>query len=327
MRVAVTGGSGFVGGATVRRLLAEHADVTVLDRDLSRAGPLADAGATLIQDDLSDIARLVDRLRGHDAVIHAAGSYRVGLTPAERPAMAESNVQATGRVLEAAGRVGIPHAIHVSTYGIFGDTRGREVDEAYRRPPTDGFLSWYDETKLVAHQDAEARRRAGLPLSIVLLGAAYGPGDPSGLGDQLRRAALGRLPAVGSPTLGVSWAHVDDLADGIARVLFRSRPGGDWNLGGETGTLGQGIAVACRAAGRRPPRLVAPPALLLALSRLGPRVCSALGFPANLAEAVRSTHDVTFWGTHAKAARELGYFSRSMESGFQSTFGPLRKTG
>jgi dihydroflavonol-4-reductase len=169
------------------------------------------------------------------------------------------------------------------------------------------------------------RRRAGLPLSIVLLGAAYGPGDPSGLGDQLRRAALGRLPAVASATLGVSWTHVDDLAGGIVRVLLRAAPGEDWNLGGETGTLGHGVEAACRAAGRRPPRLAAPAGLLLALSKAGPRVCATLGFPPNLAEAVRSTDHVTFWGTHAKAARELGYAARPVTAGFEETFGPLRR--
>lgn len=325
MRVVVTGGAGFVGRAVVRRLLAEGADVTVLDRDVARAGEIAAAGARVLADDLRDVSRLADRISGHDALIHAAGEYRVGLTPAERPAMAEANVQAAGRAFEAARRVELGHVIHVSTYGIFGNTRGREVDESYRRPEGDPFLSWYDETKLIAHQDAEARRAEGLPLSIVLLGAAYGPGDRSGLGDQVRRAALGRLPAIASGSLGVSWAHVDDLADGIVRVLLRAAPGGDWNLGGASSTLGDGIRAACAAAGRRPPRLEVSAGPLLALSRLGPRVCAALRFPANLAEAVISTDHVTYWGTHAKAARELGYAPRPMAEGFEETYAPLRR--
>jgi dihydroflavonol-4-reductase len=324
MRVVVTGGAGFVGGATVRRLLADGIEVIALDRDVSRTNSLADAGAVVVRDDLRDVARLAEQFRGADAVVHAAGSYRVGITVAERPAMEESNVGAAALVLDAAAASGIRHVIHVSTYGVFGDTGGRIVDETYRRDPAGGYLSWYDETKHRAHLDAEGRRAAGLPLSIVLLGAAYGLGDTSGLGDQLRRAALGRLPAIGSPTLGVSWTHVDDLADGIARVLGHGQPGADWNLGGEIGTLRDGIVAACLASGRRPPRVVAPRNALLALGRLGPRVCAGLGFPANLAEAVRSTDGITFWGTHAKAAQELGYAPRPMAEGFEATFGPLR---
>jgi len=325
MRVVITGGAGFVGSAVARRLLAERADLTIVDGDVSSAGELAGAGAALVTDRLTDVGSLRARFRGADAVVHAAGIYRVGITQGERPAMEESNVHSAARVLQAAGEAAVPHVIHVSTYGIFGNTRGREVDETHRRPPGDPFLSWYDETKLRAHRDAEVRRAAGLPLSIVLLGAAYGPGDSSGLGDQLRRAALGRLPAIGSPTLGVSWTHVDDLADGITRVLLRAAPGGDWNLGGQAGTLRDGILAACLASGRRPPRFTAPRGLLLALARTGPVVCSRLGFPANLAEAVNSTHDVTFWGTHAKASRELGYDPRPMVEGFAETFGPLRR--
>jgi nucleoside-diphosphate-sugar epimerase len=45
MRVVATGGAGFIVGATVRRLLAGGVDVVAIDRDLSRASPLAAAGA------------------------------------------------------------------------------------------------------------------------------------------------------------------------------------------------------------------------------------------------------------------------------------------
>lgn len=320
MRVVVTGGAGFIGRATVRRLLAEGADVLVLDRDSSRTAELETAGATVATDDLGSIERLVAWFRGADAVVHAAGIFRIGIRATERPAMSEANVAAAERTFDAAAEAGVPHLVHVSTYGVYGNTRGRVVDESYRRDPTDPFTSWYDRTKQLAHHAAEARRAAGAPVSIVLLGAAYGKGDPSGLGDQVRRATLGRLPAIGSPTLGVSWSHVDDLADGITRVVRGARPGGDWNLGGELGTLRDAIDLACAVVGRRPPRLVAPGWALLALARLGPGVCSALGLPADLAEAVRSTDGVTYWASHEKAARELGYAPRPMREGFAATY-------
>ena len=106
----------------------------VLDRDLARAGSLEAAGATLVRADLRDNDRLMAMFAGADAVIHAAGSYRVGLTAAERPAMEASNVHAAAAVLEAAGRSRVAHVVHVSTDGIFGNTRGHAVDERYRRP-------------------------------------------------------------------------------------------------------------------------------------------------------------------------------------------------
>jgi dihydroflavonol-4-reductase len=323
MRVVVTGGAGFIGGATVRRLLALGVDVLALDRAVERAEPLLAAGATVLRDELDDVAALADRFRGADAVVHAAGAFRVG--PHASRATRDGGVERPRddpRPRRGAGgrRAARRPRVHLRDLRQHPrPRRGRGV------PPAGGdpFLSWYDETKHRAHVEAEARRAAGTPVSIVLLGAAYGPGDPSGLGDQLRRAALGRLPAIGSPTLGVSWTHVDDLADGIARVVRDAPPGQDWNLGGEIGTLRDGIEAACRASGRRPPRLTAPRGALLALARLGPGVCARLGFPANLEEAVRCTDGVTFWGTHAKAARVLGYAPRPVADGFAETFGGL----
>jgi len=321
MRVIVTGGAGFVGSAVVRRLRAHGEHVVALDRDAGRAPELRAAGTEFHVSDLTDPGALQDLFRGADAVVNAAGWYKVGLTKGERPAMTESNVTVARRVLDAAIAVGVPHIVHVSTFGIFGDTRGRAVDEAYRRPEGDPLLSWYDKTKLEAHLSAEARRAGGAPVSIVLPGAAYGIGDPSGLGDQLRRAAAGRLPAIASGSLGVSWTHVDDLGDGIARVVRDATPGEDWNLGGELGTLRDGILVACNAAGRRPPALSAPATPLRMIARLGPAACARLGLLANLAEAVRCTDGVTYWGTHAKAARSLGYTPRPMAEGFAQVFG------
>jgi dihydroflavonol-4-reductase len=321
MHVVIAGGAGFVGRALARNLLARGVTVTVLDRESAHAPALRAAGADVRRTELTDAVGIESVMRGAHAVVNAAGWYAVGIGRDQRPAMTASNVIAARRVMDAAMAAGVPHIVHVSTFGIFGNTRGRAVDESYRRPAGDPLLSWYDKTKLEAHLSAEARRARGAPVSIALLGAAYGIDDPSGLGDQLRRAAAGRLPAVASGSLGVSWAHVDDIADGLARIIWDAPPGEDWNLGGELGTLADGIAVACAAAGRRPPVLEAPATLVRMLGRLGPGVTTRLGYPANLAEAVRCTEGITYWGTHAKAARRLGYAPRPMDEGFAEVFG------
>jgi len=78
---------------------------------------------------------------GADAVFHLAGVYRIGIRRSERPAMYEANVTGTERVLGAASAVGVPRIVHVSTINVFGNTRGRVVDETFRRDPADGFLS------------------------------------------------------------------------------------------------------------------------------------------------------------------------------------------
>ena len=102
-------------------------------------------------------------MTGAAGVIHIAGSYLVGIPASERPAMYEANVGATQRVLDAAIAAGVPRIVYISTVNVFGNTHGRIVDETYHRDLAEGFVSYYDETKYLAHVAAEARIEAGAP--------------------------------------------------------------------------------------------------------------------------------------------------------------------
>jgi dihydroflavonol-4-reductase len=220
-RVVITGGAGFVGHAVVRNLRERGDQVVALVRDAGRAQHLADLGAELVVDDLSDVGGLTERLRGADALIHAAGSYRIGIPKSERGAMWDANVGTTTRILDAAEVAGTSRIVSVSTVNVFGNTKGQVVDETYQRDLREGFLSWYDETKYGAHEVAEQRIAAGAPIVIVMPSQVYGPGDHSGFGLQVRRANEGRLPYRAVDDAGVGLVHVDDLAIGILAALDR----------------------------------------------------------------------------------------------------------
>jgi len=127
-RVWVTGGAGFVGRSLVRTLIARGYDVTAAVRDPRRATFLTDLGATVVEDDLSDVRRMTDGLREMDAVIHAAGQYRVGITREERGAMWDANIGTTTRVLDAAEAAGTKRIVYVSTANVYGNTFGLSVD-------------------------------------------------------------------------------------------------------------------------------------------------------------------------------------------------------
>ena len=70
--------------------------------------------------------------------------------------MYEANVGATHRVLEAAIATGVPRIVHVSSVNALGNTHEKIVDETYRRDISQGFLSYYDETKHLAHGSRRA---------------------------------------------------------------------------------------------------------------------------------------------------------------------------
>jgi nucleoside-diphosphate-sugar epimerase len=251
--------------------------------------------------------------------------YRVGIRPAERPAMLDANVGATERVLDAAVAAGVPRIVYVSTANTFGDTGGRVVDETYRRDLGRGFVSYYDETKFLAHEAAVARIARGAPVVIVQPGTAYGPKDHSAIGIQLEQAFRGRLPYRAVDGLGVTPIHVDDLAAGIVAALDRGRIGESYVMAGPTMRHAEALEVAARAGGHRLPRLRVPSRLLRALapvvSRLPVAVTRRLALPPNMAEVVSAADGVTYWASSAKAERELGFRTRDLEAGLQDAFG------
>jgi dihydroflavonol-4-reductase len=320
MRVFVTGGAGFIGEAVVRRLMARGDRVTAVVRDLERAESLAAMGVDLREGDLSRTASIVDAMRGTDAAIHLAGSYRVGIPARERPRMHDANVGATHRVLDAFATAGLDRLVDVSTINVAGNTHGRIVDERYRRDLSEGFLSYYDETKFLAHRAVQERIGGGGRIVIAQPGTTYGPRDHSAIGQQLRAAYDGTLRYIAVGDLGISPVYVDDVASGIIAALDRGRIGESYFLGGQNMKLRDAIQVAARLGGRTLPRLEIPDVFVRIGSRAPAALARAMGFPDDLGEIARSSLGVTFWGSSAKAATELGYVPRDLASGLRATF-------
>lgn len=320
MRVFVTGGAGFIGEAVVRRLMARGDRVTAVVRDLDRAEGLAAMGVDLREGDLSRTASIVDAMRGTDAAIHLAGSYRVGIPASERPKMHDANVGATHRVLDAFATAGLDRLVDVSTLNVAGNTHGRIVDERYRRDLSEGFLSYYDETKFLAHRAVQERIGAGARIVIAQPGTTYGPRDHSAIGQQLQAAYDGALRYIAVGDLGISPVYVDDVASGIIAALDRGRIGEAYILGGQNMKLRDALQVAARLGGRTLPRLEIPDVFVRLGSRAPAALARAMGFPEDLGEVARSSIGVTFWGSSAKAATELGYVPRDLASGLRATF-------
>src|SRR5262249_53169156 len=150
-------------------------------------------------------------MHGCDAVIHGAAVYEVGIPKSERAAMYEANVLGTERVLRAALEEKIPKVVYISTVGAFGNTNGQVVDETYVHPGDD-YTSYYEETKVQAHQIAERLiEDEDLPGVIVQPGGVYGPNDSSPLGVQINQFLDGKMPAIAFPDLGMNMVHVDDV--------------------------------------------------------------------------------------------------------------------
>ena len=317
MRVFVTGATGFIGGAVARRLRDRGDDVVALVRDPGKAGSLGAQGVRIVQGDLGDRYVMRSAMEDVDAVIHSAAAYQVGIPDKDRAAMYATNVRGTECVLENAREADVQKVVYVSTVATLGNTNGVVVDETHPHPGT--YTSYYEETKLLAHQVAERLIAEGLPCVVVQPGAVYGPGDHSQLGNLLDQLLKGRLPLMAMGSAGLTFVHRDDVAEGIVRALDKGTPGESYVLGGHVGTLREFVDTAAKVARRRPPRAEVPTAVLRAVAPLGPVLGPVLGYPPNMHELLSSADGVTFWATDTKARDHLGYTTRSLVDGLRDT--------
>jgi dihydroflavonol-4-reductase len=323
MRAFVTGATGFIGGRLAERLRGRGDDVVALVRSPQKAGKLRELGCELAEGDLGDERAIHASIAGCDAAFHVGAVYKVGVRASEHPAMYDANVEGTKRVLDAAIGAGVPRIVYVSTNGVFGNTHGQVMDEGYERRPTD-FLSYYEETKYLAHQEAKARIERGAPILIAQPGGVYGPRDTSQLGTFIDQVRKGRMPMKVFPETGFNFVHVDDVVTGILLVHDKGRVGETYILGGELATVERLVDLVARLSGRKPPRFTLPPALARLAIPFGPVIGPLLKLPPNLREGIRSADGVTYWAKHDKAMRELGYAPRDLETGLRQTLEALK---
>ena len=218
--VLVTGGTGVVGTALVRRLVAEGVAVRGLARSASSATALADLGATPLRGDVLDPASLRAAAAGCDVVFHAAG--RSGLCLPDADAMDRLNVGGTATVLRAAAAAGVRRVVHTSSAATLGEVRGALADERTAHRGT--FLSRYERSKRRAEEVAFALgRELGLEVVAVNPASVQGPGRSGGSARVLLDAVAGRLPFLVDTWL--SLVDVEDCATGHVLAARRGVAG------------------------------------------------------------------------------------------------------
>ncbi|MEO7804789.1 MAG: NAD-dependent epimerase/dehydratase family protein [Actinomycetota bacterium] len=320
MKVFLTGGSGFIGSAVARRLRKRGVSVRALVQRPDEAHALCRIGCEVVIGDVRNPGDLL--IDGCDRVIHGAALYRLGLPRSMRREMLQVNVLGTTNVLRAARQAGVDKVVYLSSVLVFGNTRGRVVDESHIQD--EPHRSFYAHTKHLAHQIAVEFSRTGLPCVIVQPAAVYGPNDHSQVGHMIRRFVSGRLPFIPFPEAGFDFVHRDDVAEGIVLALEKAPTGEQYVFGGERSTAGEFVRTLAGIMGRNAPRGAVPSRLLRATAPLGSIVGPMMGFPPNLKELIESMDGFTVWASHRKATDELGYTFRSIEQGLKDTLHALR---
>ena len=125
-RVLVTGGTGFVGGRLVEKLVREcHAEVRVLVRNFAKALHVARYPVEMAYGDVTHPVEVSRAVEGCEIIFHCA--YGNSGNEEARRAV---NIQGTGNVLEAALRQNVKRIIHLSTVAVYGwDNSAGELTE------------------------------------------------------------------------------------------------------------------------------------------------------------------------------------------------------
>lgn len=317
VRYAITGATGFVGGAIAGQLRDAGHEVRALVRSPSKATALSDNGVQLISGDLDDVASLTALCDGVDGLFHVAGWYKLGSRKPEDGFRV--NVEGTRAVLAAARRADVSRTVYTSTLAVNSDTHGRVVDESYRF--FGRHLSTYDQTKALAHRMADTAISEGQDVVVVQPGLVYGPGDTSQTGGLIAATVAGKRPLVPDAG-GVCWGYINDIAAGHMLAMDRGVTGESYFLAGPVATLAAGLKLAARLAGVKGPRIVPTPAI-----RAMAGAARALGFlplPADYAAESLRAATASYLGDSVKAQHDLGWSARGMRDGLELTVRALR---
>ena len=197
MKIAIIGGTGFIGRHLAHRLAAEGVEVVLLAR--SDRGELNLPGISFVSSDLSDPASLRQAFAGCDAVAHCAGINReIGQQTYDRV-----HIEGSRKVIEAASDAGVKKVVLMSFL---------------RARPNCG--SAYHESKWAAE---ELLRASGLDYTIIRASMVYGRGDH--MLDHLSHA-LHTFPLfamVGLEEKGIRPLAIDDLIDVLRAALVEGR--------------------------------------------------------------------------------------------------------
>src|SRR5215831_10348331 len=245
MTTIVTGGAGFIGSHLVDRLLADGAEVLVVDdfdafyprtiKEANLAEALRSPRCRLAERDIRDgfeARSLVDEFRP-DAIVHLAA--RAGVRPSiEDPGLyAEVNVTGTVRWLEAASRLEPrPRFIYASSSSVYGD----RPDAPFRETdPVDRPISPYAATKKACELLAYTFHHLhGLPVTGLRFFTAYGPRNRPDLAIAKFARLIDRgepVPMFGDGTTRRDYTFVEDIVDGVVRAIGRCSSHHLYNLG------------------------------------------------------------------------------------------------
>ena len=308
---AVTGATGFIGSAVVRKLLAQGRAVRCLVEPGANTSNLEGLAVERVPCDVTDSVTMKTALEGCGSLFHLAAVYKTWLP--DETVIYRVNVEGTVSTLLAAQQAEVKRIVYTSSIAAIGLVEGGLADETTKFNLFD-IANPYILSKWQSERIAMRFAESGLPVVIVNPAFPFGPRDiaPTPTGAIIRALLAKQVPGHGPG--GFCTIDVDDCAEGHLLAEEKGRVGERYILGNDNVSLKELFDVVCKVAGLKTPKLPMPRSLAAGVA-LGMELWAdhvSHEEPKATYRSMRYAQRKAFF-SNAKAKRELGLPTRPLE--------------
>jgi dihydroflavonol-4-reductase len=308
---AVTGATGFIGSAVVRKLLEQKRPVRCLIEPGANTANLEGLPVERITCDVTDFAGMKSALDGCGTLFHLAALYKTWLP--DDAVIYRVNVEGTVSTLLAAQQAKLERIVYTSSIAAIGLVEGGLADETTKFNLFD-VANPYILSKWQSERIAMRFAESGLPIVVVNPAFPFGPRDiaPTPTGGIVRAVLAKQVPAYGPG--GFCTIDVDDCAEAHLLAEEKGRIGERYILGNDNVSMKEFFEIVAKVAGMPAPKVPMPGALAAGVA-LGMELWAdhiSHKEPPATYRSMRYTQRNAFF-SNAKAKRELGLRTRPLE--------------
>jgi dihydroflavonol-4-reductase len=322
--VVVTGGTGFIGSAVVRQLVAAGREVLVVVEPGADEANLDGIEVDRVSADILDMKAMEKALDGAEAFYHLAAIYRVWMP--NPSVIYRVNVEGTMTALLAAQKAKVPKVVYTASIAAVGDREdGRPSDESAAFN-LHAVANEYILTKHLSERIALRFAEAGMPIVVVNPAFPFGERDraPTPTGQIVCDLANGRTP--GMPPGGFNAVDVEIVAEGHLLAEEKGRVGERYILGDHNLTYVEFARLVARLLGTRASDIILPSGATVAAAWLMEMVADHITHRPPPATAKTAQYAATnhFFDV-SKARRELGLRSIPLEDSIRRSIAWFRE--
>ena len=233
--VLITGSTGFIGNHVTRLCLEKGDRVRVMVMPGEDRSPLAGMDVEFVEGNLLDAESLTRAVQGMDQLYHLAALFAIWTKDPDLHY--KINVDGARAMMQAARAAGVEKIVFTSSIaaiGIVGNGGWATEDTAFNSWP---WASDYILSKFISHQLVKGMVSDGLPVTMVMPGLPFGPGDraPTPTGTMILRTLRGQMKNYWDG--GVCAVDVRDVAAGHVLAMEKGRIGQSYILANKDGNM------------------------------------------------------------------------------------------